>query len=181
LFGIRRLLFVARRVITGRPRRIAMLSLDAVPDYFGQFTGPAPTFNAALRSSEGVIVGHARYALSPLLDRWYVYDLTIEPDHQSKGFGAAFLIELVRQARVPISPVQETYLGSLFWNAARAWRLPGLDVWPQISAANLRGEAARWAHLSEESDRLHQAIIQRLGDGEPWRTATGRGLESDLP
>ncbi len=144
----------------------------------GAFTTPSPSLFADLEDAQGQTVGRASYALSPLADRWYVYDLSIEEGQRGRGYGLAFLAHLAALHAVPITPVQELQEAQSFWRTARARRVSGLHVTGNMSVNQMQTEKLRWQHLGAEADQLEREVGQRFLKGESWDMATGRGLRS---
>ncbi|WP_432262971.1 GNAT family N-acetyltransferase [Cupriavidus sp. TMH.W2] len=160
--------------------RLPPLVVKAAADHFRVVTAPSPEFRATLHNGASEEVGTAKYGLSPLGDRVYVYDIRVPPAHQRCGYATALLWYLAREYGRPITPVQELHAASGFWNAARA--LAGAGVVVTEPVWDLEAEAARWAHLRPDAERLAEQILERLHvRREPWQVAVGRGLDAEAP
>lgn len=157
------------------------IHLMETPCFFKSVVGPAPTFSAQLLGQEGLVVGVAQYALSPINDRWYVYDIRVDPPYRRKGYGLAFLDSLVSLRPVAITPVQVLRDAVPFWDAARRARWMGLVVTESLSASRLDMEKQRWKHLEGDAQELDAHVAQRLRGGETWQLATERGLDWQHP
>ncbi|WP_454727899.1 MULTISPECIES: GNAT family N-acetyltransferase [Cupriavidus] len=156
--------------------RLPLLVVKAAPNHFKAITAPSPDFRATLHNSAGEQVGTAAYALSPLSDKVYVFEIRIPPEHQRCGYATALLWHLAREYGRPITPVQELHAARGFWHAARAWAPLGVTepLW------DLDAEAVRWAHLRPLAELLAQQIQERLYvRREPWHVAVGRGLDAE--
>jgi GNAT superfamily N-acetyltransferase len=123
-------------------------------------------------------VGSACYAISPLNDRLYVFEIEIAPEHRRQGFGTAYLKHLSETHRLPLTPIKELYSSHRFWEATRRLAGTGLKVTAEISVSDMDAEARRWAHLEADRERLYRLIRERLFvHCEPWDVAVGRGLD----
>lgn len=160
--------------------RLPAITIAASPNYYKAFTAPNPVLSATIYSTEGCKVGTAIYALSPLADRVYVFDLEIGPHHQRQGFGTAVLWHLAKEYGQPITAIKELHSAAKFWDAARRLGAAGLVVTEQISVSEMKLEAERWQHLRSSAENLDRQIGQRLHVyHEPWATAVGRGLDAE--
>ncbi len=156
--------------------------VKASPNYYKAFTAPNPTFEATIHSATGDQVGTVTYALSPLSDRVYIFDIQIAPEHRRCGYGTALLWHLARVYGQPITAVKELYSASRFWSAARQQKGTGFVVTEQLSVSEMDVEAARWEHLRPAAERLEKVMTERLTvHREPWHVAVGRGLEATEP
>jgi GNAT superfamily N-acetyltransferase len=159
-----------------RIERLPAITVAATANYYKPWTSPSPDYRVRIENAEGVQVGTGCYAVSPLHDRIYVFKIEIATEYRRRGYGTALLGYLARTYSQPMTPIGEPFSSRRFWAVAR--RLPDLVVTGPLSGGEMDAEARRWGHLEAESDRLQQTISKRLGTGEPWDIAVGRGLES---
>lgn len=145
--------------------------------YDHTLTSPAPDYSGIIFSSEGERVGIAVYALSPLNDCLYLYEIRIDKNFVRRGYGLAVLQYLAQTYRQPIIPVHELESAERFWDAARRY-VTDVEVRESISVSDFDMERHRWAFLKPESDRLQEQISARLMRGESWEEAVGRGLDA---
>lgn len=155
------------------------IALKASANYYKAFTAPNPDYNAIIYNTMGDQVGTATYALSPLSDRIYLFDIEIFPEHRRRGYATAVLLHLTQTYGQPITAVKELYSAIGFWNAARQMKTAGLFVTMPLSVSEMDVEAARWEHLRPVAKLLESQITERLTvHREPWNVAVGRGLET---
>ncbi|MHA6884646.1 GNAT family N-acetyltransferase [Ralstonia pseudosolanacearum] len=158
------------------------IGVQASPNFYKAFTAPNPDFDATIHNAAGDQVGTATYALSPLSDRIYIFDIQIALEHRRCGYGTALLWHLARAYGQPITAVKELYSASSFWSAARQRKGDGLVVTEPLSVSEMDVEAARWEHLRPAAERLERLIAERLTvHHEPWHVAVGRGLGAAEP
>jgi hypothetical protein len=142
-------------------------------------TAPNPILSAIIHNALGDQVGTATYAMSPLSDRIYLFDIKIVIEHRQRKYATALLLYLAQTYGLPITAVKELYSASDFWNAARQLKGAGLIVTMPLSYSEMIAEAARWEHLRPTANRLERQITERLTvHHEPWHVAIGRGLET---
>jgi GNAT superfamily N-acetyltransferase len=162
-----------------RLERLPRITVDATANYYKAFTAPNPDYDAVIRNSTGDEVGTATYAVSPLFDRVYIFEIEITPEHRGQGYATALLWHLAKTYGQPITAVKELYSANSFWSAARRLKEVGLVVTTQLSVGDMDNEAARWQQLKPEAERLEKLITERLTvHNEPWHIAVGRGLDS---
>lgn len=152
------------------------ITVEAKLRYDHALTSPAPEYRGTIFNSKSEHVGFAVYALSPLNDCLYLYEIRIGQNFVRRGYGLAMLQYLAQTYRQPIIPVHELESAERFWDAARRY-VTDVEVREPISVSDFDVERHRWAFLKPESDRLQEQINVRLMRGEPWEEAVGRGLE----
>lgn len=151
------------------------VSFQEAANFYKSFTSPNPDINAVVLDAAGHKVGRVTYAVSPLEDRLYLFQISIDQPSRRRGFGLAALVHIAQRYRLPIVPVKELY--SPFWSAARELKATDLQILGQLSVGDMDNEAERWSHLQPEIERLNQLITDRLSlHREPWDVAVGRGL-----
>lgn len=165
-----------RLFLRAKPVKLPEILVKKTARYDRTITSPAPDFRGDIFNSEGARIGFASYALSPLNDCLYVYDLRIEPGFMRQDYGLATLQYFANTYGKPIIPVHELESAEGFWDVVRR-RIVAVEVREQISVSDLDKECQRWAFLKPDSDRLQEQIIARLMRGEPWEEAVGRGLD----
>ena len=84
------------------------------------------------------------YVKSPLNDRIYLLQITIELEHRRQGYAWSALCLLARNHQLPITPVREMW--SEFWVNARARKAPHLELTCQLSTEDIDRERMRWAY-----------------------------------
>jgi len=170
--------FPARRKRTREG--LPSIDVSTTADFYKVFTSPNPVLSAAIHNIAGDQVGTARYSISPLSDRVYVFDIRIAPHHQRHGYGTAMLCYLAKEYGQPITPIHEVESANEFWGAARRYRGAGLSVTEDISISEMALEATRWQHLAPIAECLDKLITRRLSvDREPWHVAVGRGFGAE--
>jgi hypothetical protein len=55
------------------------------------FTSPNPDVKATIIDAEEKVVGRVTYAVSPLHDRIYLFNIEVEEGYKRKGFGLAIV------------------------------------------------------------------------------------------
>jgi hypothetical protein len=141
------------------------------------FTSPSPDVKGTLHDKNGITVGWVTYAVSPLNDRLYIFDITVFEEHRRKGYGLATIDWLSRTYQLPMTTVKEVFSTSSFWAQARHMLSGAGGEISTISVGDMPAEAERWAHLKTTSDALERQITERFLRGEPYEFAVGRGLE----
>jgi hypothetical protein len=155
------------------------ITVTATANYFRAWTSPNPDYRVTIANAEGVEIGTGCYAVSPLNDRVYVFEIEIAPEHRRRRYGTAFLWHLAQAHGQPVTAVKGLFSSHDFWHTARQLADTGLVVTAQLSPSEMDAEARRWGHLEAERERLHQLIIERLyTHREPWHVAVGRGLDA---
>lgn len=162
--------------LSAKPPNPLKITVEEKLRYDHALTSPAPERRGGIFNSEGERIGFAVYALSPLNDCLYLYDIKIDQDFMRRGYGLAMLQYLAKTYRQPIIPIHELESAERFWDAARRY-ITDVEVREPISVSDFDVERHRWAFLKPESDRLQAQINARLMRGEPWEEAVGRGLE----
>lgn len=162
------------------PRRLPRLptiTVNTTANYYKAFTAPNSDIKAAIYNAAGDQVGIATYAVSPLFDRVYLFNIEIFADYRRRRYALALLWHLAQTYGQPISPVKELFGANSFWTVARSLSETGLAVTSPLSVGDMDEEAARWQHLQPDIERLEKRITERLAHHEPWHIAVGRGLE----
>lgn len=159
--------------------RLPTITVSVRANYFKPWTSPSPDYRVTIHNADSVLVGTGCYALSPLNDQVYLFELEIAPEHRRCGYGMAFLWHLVRTCGQPITPVHERHHSREFWAAARRMGEIGLTVTDELRAGEMEAEARRWGHLEAQRARLDRLILERLEvHREPWELAVGRGPDA---
>ncbi len=154
------------------------IAVNATANFYKPWTAPNPDLRVTIANANGTQVGTGCYAISPLNDRVYVFEIEIAEEHRCRGYGTAFLWHLSQTHSQPITAIQEVGSSLPFWNQARQLGGIGLIVTEEIRRSEMDAEARRWGHLEEDRERLHQLIVERLyTHHEPWHVAVGRGLD----
>lgn len=158
-------------------RILPTFSVVKTLNYLKAFTSPNPDVKATIIDVEEKVVGRVTYAVSPLHDRLYLFNIEVEEAYKRKGFGLAIVHYLLMTYQLPITTVKEVFSASDFWTAARkmAGKIGGTIA--TMSVSEMPDEAARWAYLKPENDRLEALITQRFLRGEAYESAVGRGLD----
>ncbi|MBS0380709.1 MAG: GNAT family N-acetyltransferase [Proteobacteria bacterium] len=133
-------------------RRLPPITISVRSDAIRPWTAPNPTLQAEIWNEQGQSVGRARYAISPLNDKVYVYELKIKRVHRRRGYGTAFLAYLANTNALSITPIHETHEETAFWNAARRLRAAGVTVTRDLRVGEMDAEAQRWQHLQPASE-----------------------------
>lgn len=147
--------------------------------YWKTFTSPNPDVYATIFNEEGAQVGRATYAVSPFLDRVYVFEIDVACEHRRKGFATALLRYLSQTYGRPITAIKELDSAHAFWDRARRLKKQGIIVTTELAVSDMGNESLRWRQVFQaDIARLEQAISERLlSRQEPWNIAVGRGLE----
>lgn len=172
------LILLVRRILAKkRIARLPSLRVASQYNFWKSLTSPSPDVTLTILTSEGASAGIARYAVSPLNDRVYVYGIDVEPALRRSGYGLAMLWHISRLHALPIVPVRELHSASEFWRAARRLGPAGLFVAPSISIGEIELHREQWAHLKPQADLLERQIDERIARREDWYSAVGRGLD----
>lgn len=159
--------------------RLPTITVKAAANYYKTFTAPNPDYKASINNAAGELVGTATYAVSPLSDRVYLFNIEVMPNQRRHGYATALLWYLAQTHGHPITAVKELHGAASFWASARRLQEVGIIVTEPLSVGEMDKEAARWQHLQPEAERLEKLIVERLSvHREPWHIATGRGLEN---
>lgn len=168
----------ARPAIHGKSGRalgeqLPFIEVELSANHHKSFTAPNPDIKATVYSSSRVAVGHVTYAVSPLFDKLYIFDINIHDAYRRQGFGLAAMAYLAKTYHLPITTIKEVFSASGFWSAARLASGP-IDT---LSISEMDAERERWAHLKPLMDQLDAIISDRLfSKRESWEAAVGRGL-----
>jgi hypothetical protein len=156
-----------------RNKPLPYIEIETSTNHHKSFTSPNPDIKATVYSSDRVPVGQVTFAVSPLFDRLYIFNLTIYDAYRHQGFGLAVMAYLATTYRLPITTIEEVFSASGFWRAAR---LTGGPI-ETLSISEMDAERDRWAHLKPLMDQLETLISDRLfSKRESWEAAVGRGL-----
>lgn len=142
-------------------------------NYFKTFTSPNPDVSAFVFNSQRQKIGDITYAVSPLFDKLYLFEIEVDVNHRRQGYGAAILEHLANEYDLPICPVQEIY--NTFWHVVRSPKYEKLKLTQQLSTGDMKREASRWSYLRLQAEKLDQEIQKRFSNGESWEDAVGRG------
>ncbi len=168
---------ILRWVAQRRIARLPEIRLTRQANYHMTPTSPNPDWTVTIATRAGVRVGAATYAVTPLDDQLWLYEIEITPAHYRQGYALALLWQLHQAHGLPIHPVHELDTARDFWQYARRLAGTGLQVADALSITDLEERKKRWAHLAPVRERLQRAISARLAAGEDWYYATGRGLD----
>ncbi|GKS87434.1 GNAT family N-acetyltransferase [Acidovorax sp. SUPP1855] len=169
--------FLSRWLVQRRLAHVPKITVDVTRNYYMTFTAPNPDVKVVIRNEAGTPVGRACYAVSPLNDRVYIYEVEILGAHRRQGYGTALLLFLARTYDLPITVVKELYSACSFWRFARGLGSAGIRLTQQLSVSDMASEAERWAHLQPKARELEEVITHRLSvERLPWSEATTRGL-----
>ncbi|MDQ1812045.1 GNAT family N-acetyltransferase [Massilia sp. CCM 9210] len=141
------------------------------------FTSPNPDQQASVYAKDGARVGYVTYALSPLFDMVYIFDIGIDEAFRRQGYGLAVIHHLVSTYQLPLTTIKEVYAAHMFWAAARELAMLNGSSISTISVSEMKQEQARWEHLRPAMIRLEDLITQRFIQGESFESAVGRGLD----
>jgi len=154
-------------------KQLPFIEIETSANHHKSFTAPNPDITATVYSSSRVVVGYVTYAVSPLFDKVYIFDIKIYDAYRRQGFGLAVIAHLATTYRLPITTIKEVFSASGFWSAAR---LAGGPI-KTLSISEMDPERERWAHLKPLMDQLEAMISDRLfSKRESWEAAVGRGL-----
>ncbi|MYN26971.1 GNAT family N-acetyltransferase [Duganella levis] len=154
-------------------KQLRSIEIETSMNHYKSFTAPNPDIKATIYSSDQVVVGQVTYAVSPLFDKLYIFDITIHDAFRRQGFGLAVIAYLANTHRLPMATIKEVLSASGFWRAARLASGP-IET---LSLSEMDLERERWAHLKPLVDQLDSLISDRLSNKrESWEIAVGRGL-----
>ena len=153
------------------------IEVEVATNHHKSFTSPNPDIKATVYSSDRTAVGEVTYAVSPLFDRLYIFNITVHAPYRRQGFGLAIIEYIAMTYDVPITTIKEVFSASEFWSAARyLYDRPNEKI-ETLSISEMDRERARWAHLKPHIDQLDEQISDRLfNKRESWESAIGRGL-----
>lgn len=156
---------------------LPQITVETSFNYYKSFTLPNPDIKATIYAFDHVEVGKATFAVSPLFDRIYLFDITVHQAFRRQHFGLAFISFLAVSFDLPITTIKEVYSASDFWRMARrVVSMHNLKI-DTISISEMDGECARWSHLQAKIDDLNQLVSDRLCiKREAWEDAVSRGL-----
>ncbi|MQA40671.1 GNAT family N-acetyltransferase [Rugamonas aquatica] len=152
------------------------IEIETSTNHHQSFTSPNPDIKATIYSSDRTPVGRVTYAVSPLFDRLYIFDVTIHEPYRRQGFGLAAIEYLATTYCLPMATIKEVSLARHFWRAARAASDRRGEQIGTLSISEMFEERKRWGHLKPQIDQLNTQISDRLIKHETWESAVGRGL-----
>ena len=152
-------------------------TLEVALNHMQCFTSPNPDRIATVISAAGDQVGYMTYAVSPLFDKLYIFQIKIDATFRRQRYGLAIIHYLHCTYKLPIATFNEVGTARRFWAAARHMVASLGSSITAMSVGEMTHERARWKHLQPETDRLEQLISQRFLAGEDYQSAVGRGLE----
>jgi GNAT superfamily N-acetyltransferase len=138
----------------------------------GNFVFPGLDITAAIEQHGGR-VGTLDYGVSPLNDRLYISEFSIDPDYRRRGLGLSALWCLSRQYDLPLASMHEVGTSKGFWAKAEQ-RLAGAGVHLQrdIRSDHQPAIMATWAHLVPEAE--HDRLIRELMVSPEWPAIKAR-------
>lgn len=151
-------------------------TLEVALNHMQCFTSPNPDRIATVISAAGDQVGYMTYAVSPLFDKLYIFQIKIDATFRRQRYGLAIIHYLHCTYKLPIATFNEVGTARRFWAAARHMVASLGSSITAMSVGEMTHERARWKHLQPETDRLEQLISQRFLAGEDYQSAVGRGL-----
>lgn len=151
--------------------------LEVALNHMQCFTSPNPDRIATVMTAAGEQVGYITYAVSPLFDKLYIFQINIDATFRRQRYGLAIIHYLHSTYQLPIATFNEVGAARRFWAAARHMVASLGSSITAMSVGEMTHERARWRHLQPETDRLEQLISQRFLAGEDYQSAVGRGLE----
>lgn len=154
-------------------KQLPYIEIETSANHHKSFTAPNPDIKATVYSSDRTAVGHVTYAVSPLFDKLYIFNITIQDANRRQGFGLAVMAYLATTYRLPITTIKEVFSASGFWRAARLASSVPIET---LSISEMDAERERWAHLKPLMGQLDILISDRFSNRESWETAVGRGL-----
>lgn len=169
--------FFQRRKALAKFRQLPAITVQGTENYYRANTSPSPDQNVQILNEAGDQVGTAAYAITPLNDQLWLYEIDVAREYRRQGYGLAFLRYLNQTHDLPVTAIHEVYLASSFWGAARLLDGHGLRVTQPLSDSDIRTQQKRWQHLQPIQTRLLDVIQARLARGENWYHAIGRGLD----
>ncbi|OEZ63879.1 MULTISPECIES: hypothetical protein [unclassified Duganella] len=160
-----------------RMKPLPPIEIEASANHHKSFTSPNPDIKATVYSSDRREVGRVIYAISPLFDRLYLFDITIHVPYRRQGFGLTIMDYLTTTYRLPITTIKELFSASEFWRSVREVSSQRNEKIETLSVSEMNEERERWAHLKPLIDQLDVLISDRLSSKlESWESAIGRGL-----
>ena len=151
-------------------------TLEVALNHMQCFTSPNPDRIATVMTAAGEQVGYITYAVSPLFDKLYIFQINIDATFRRQRYGLAIIHYLHCTYKLPIATFNEVGTARRFWAAARHMVASLGSSITAMSVGEMTHERARWKHLQPETDRLEQLISQRFLAGEDYQSAVGRGL-----
>lgn len=148
---------LSRWRVQRRLAHVPKITMDVTRTYDMTFTAPNPDVKAVIKNQQGTTVGEACYAVSPLNDRVYVYNVEIFSAYRRQGYGTALLNYLAQNYKIPITVVRELSSSCGFWKFARSLSCIGVHFTPQLSVSEMALESERWAHLQPHSHPFQEA------------------------
>ncbi|MDA8445618.1 GNAT family N-acetyltransferase [Paracidovorax valerianellae] len=146
--------FLSRWLVQRRLAHVPKITVDVTRNYYMTFTAPNPDVKVIIKNEAGITVGRACYAVSPLNDRVYIFEVEILSAHRRQGYGTALLLFLAQTYDLPITVVKELYSACSFWRFARGLGSAGIRLTQQLSVSDMASEAERWAHLQPKARQL---------------------------
>jgi hypothetical protein len=162
------------------PKPLPWIDVQCRAMYHLPPTSPAPSLYSTIHNMNGEKVAVAAFAVSPINDRVYVFDIKTEKDFIRQGYASAFIWHLHETYRLPITPVHVLWTADDFWTKMRfRGKFRGMTITREVGS-DFTDEKNRWCHLEPEADKLREAITHRLfALHEPYEVATSRGLADD--
>lgn len=151
-------------------------TMEVALNHMQCFTSPNPDRIATVASAAGDQVGYISYAVSPLFDRVYIFQIKIDEPFRRQRYGLAIIKYLHSTYQLPIVTFNEVGSARRFWAATRHMVASLGSSITAMSVGEMNQERARWRHLQPETDRLEQLINQRFLAGEGYQSAVGRGF-----
>jgi len=161
------------------PRLFPEIKLTIVKTMYGplNFASPNPDITATIQDSKDNAIGKVKYAISPLIDRIYLFEIEVDSVFRRRGFGLATLISLAKTYGLPMTVVHPISPALLFWETARKELSNSVPMTQSLSSSEMDAEQVRWNHLQPEIDKLEKAIAERFRRGESYEQAVGRGVD----
>ncbi len=91
----------------GKCRPLPLITIHTTANYYKAFTSPSCDLKAVIGNAAGDPVGTATYALSPLGDRVYVFEIEVHAACRRQGYALALLRYLAHTYGVPITPIKD--------------------------------------------------------------------------
>lgn len=160
-----------------RQKHVPHIDVKVDLNHYKAFTSPNPDIKASVYSEDGIQVGRVTYAVSPLFDRLYIFDIQVKEPYRRQRFGLAIMDYLGATYGLPIMTIKEVHSASQFWQMARQASRARNYAIGTLSVSEMGAERARWASLKPKVEQLEKLISDRLfNKREPWESAVGRGL-----
>ncbi|MFB9240338.1 GNAT family N-acetyltransferase [Massilia antarctica] len=138
------------------------IDLDVSLNHMKCFTSPHPDQQATIYAKDGARVGCVTYAVSPLFDMVYIFDIGIGKAFRRQGYGLAVIRHLFLAYRLPLTTIKEVFAAHMFWAATRVLTMLNGSSISTISVSEMDQEQARWEHLRPEMKRLDGAVGRGL-------------------